>query len=210
MSDTSRRSVVRVLVDSALQLLQELVNVEEVALGSKVGQWQRVGVVHGRVLSLSNHGASVAVLAHTSLVAAGAENWKLNTLEAHEALTNIVVGRGVNCTTLGIAKELVESVVSSALPDFVVVVELLRLIYSIVNGSIGRVLGWASIEASRSATGMLLAVACIGAKGTIGILISTRCSGKRLQVSDHCCSLLDIERRWMEKGISRVGSAAKH
>jgi len=193
VSNTSRCGVVGVLIDSALQLLQELVDVEEVALSSQVGQWQRVGVVHGWVLSLSNHGASVAVLAHTSLVAAAAaKNRELNTLEAHEPLANVVVGRGVNCATLGIAKELVQSVVSSAFPNFIVVVELLRLVYCIVDGSIGRVLGWPSIEASRSATGMLLAVACIGAKGTIGILISTRCSGKRLQVSDQFAVLAGV------------------
>lgn len=52
---TSSRSVVGVLIDGALQLLQELVNVQEIALGPEVGKRQRVGVVHGWVLCLSNH-----------------------------------------------------------------------------------------------------------------------------------------------------------
>ena len=140
----------------------------------------------------------MAVLTHAALVTAAAENWELNTLQAHETLANVVVGGRIDCTTLSISEELVESIISSTLPDLVVVVELLRLVDCIVNWSIGRVLGWTSIEASWCTTGMLLTVASIGSKCTIGILISTRCSGKRLQVSDHCSRLLDIERGWRE------------
>jgi hypothetical protein len=142
----------------------------------------------------------VAVLTHAALVAA-AKNGKLNTLQTHKSLTNIVVGSRVNCTTLSISKEFVQGVVSGTLPDLVVIVKLLWLVHCIVHGSIGRVLGRASIEASWSSTGMLLAIATVGAKGAIRILISTRCSGKCLQVSDQFAVLAGI-------ALSAMGAAA--
>jgi hypothetical protein len=140
----------------------------------------------------------VAILRHTStLVAASAatEDWKLNTLETHKSLTDVVVRGRVDCATLGVSEELIQRIVCSTLPDLVVVVKLLRLVYSVIDGTISRVLGWASIKSSWSTAWVLLAVTSIGAKSTIGILVSTRCSGKRLQVSDHCSSLLDVERK---------------
>jgi len=139
---------------------------------------------------LSNHRTTVSVLRHaaTTLVAtsSAAENWKLNSLETHESLSDIIVSGGVNSATLSIAEELVQCVVSRTLPDLVVVVELLVLGDCIVNGPIGRVLWWAAVKASRSTSWMLLTVTTIGTKRTVRILVSTRCSGKRLQVSDHC------------------------
>jgi hypothetical protein len=180
--------MVGVLVDGALELLKELVNIEKVALCPQVGEGQRVGM-HGRVRGLSNHSAALAVLGHAALVAA--ENRKLDTLEAHEALANVVVGRRVNSTALSIAKELVQSVVRSTLSDLVVVGQLLGLVDSIVNGSIGGVLGWASVESGGGTSWVLLAIASVGAESAIRILVSARCGGKRLQVSDHYTCWLD-------------------
>jgi hypothetical protein len=130
----------------------------------------------------------MSILGHAAawITAAAAENRKLHPLKAHETLTNIIVGGGVNGATFGIAEKLVQSVVSCTLSDLVVVVQLLTLIDSIVNRTIGRVLGWATIEASGCCSRVLLTVTAIWTKCTIRILISTRCSGKRLQVSDHC------------------------
>jgi hypothetical protein len=102
--NASSSGMVGVLIDGALKLLQELVDVEEIALCPQVGERQRVGV-HGRMRSLSNHGAALAVLRHAALVAA--ENRELDTLKAHEALANVVVGRRVNGTAFSIAEELV-------------------------------------------------------------------------------------------------------
>lgn len=87
VSNTSRSGVVGVLVDGALQLLQELVDVQQVTLSPEVGQWQGVRVVHGWVLRLSNHCASMtAVLTHAAALvaaAATAEDRKLDTLKSH-------------------------------------------------------------------------------------------------------------------------------
>jgi hypothetical protein len=185
------RGMVRVFVDSGLQLLQELIDVQEIALSPQVGKWQRVRVVHRRMLRLSNHcAAAVAttILGHAAALVTAAsttEDGKLDTLQTHEPLAYVIVGGRVDCTTLGVSKELVERIIRGAFPNLVVVVELLRLVDGIVNRTIGRVLWWASVEASWSTTWVLLAIASIGTKRAIGILISTRCSGKRLQVSDH-------------------------
>jgi hypothetical protein len=183
--NTSSCSVVGIFVDSALKLLQELVDVQEIALGPQVRQGQRVGVMHWGMRSLGDHCATVAVLGHArGLVAT--ENGELDTLETHQTLANVVVGGGVNSTALGIAKELVQSVVCCTFTDLVVVGQLLCLVDSIVDWAIGGVLRWASVESGRSTSRMLLAISSVGSKGTIRILVSTRCSGKRLQVSYDC------------------------
>jgi hypothetical protein len=196
MGDTSGRGVIGVFIDGTLQLFQELINVQEITLSPKVRKWQRVWV-HRRVLRLSYHRATVtAVLRHTGTLittTAGTENWELDTLETHESLADVIVSGRVDCTTLRVSKELVKGVISGTLPNFVVVIQLLRLIHGIVDWAICGILGWASVEASWSTTWMLLAISSVRAEGTIWILISTRCSSKCLQVSDHCSSLLDFE-----------------
>jgi hypothetical protein len=93
--DSSSGGLIRVLIDSALELLQELVDVQKIALCPKVRKWERVRVVHRRVCRLSDHGTSMSVLAHAAaLVAAttSTEDWKLNSLETHESLADIIVG----------------------------------------------------------------------------------------------------------------------
>jgi len=200
--NTCSCGLVGILVNGALKLLQELVNVQQVALSPEVGKRQRVWVVHWWMRGLSNHGTALAVVTHAAaLVAtlATTENWKLYTLEAHEPLADVVVSVWVNSTALGIAEEFVERIISGTLPDFIVVVQLLALVDGIVNRTIGRVLGWAAVETSGSASRMLLAIGTVRTKGAIRILISTCCSGKCLQVSDNCIPLLETERKGLMK-----------
>lgn len=52
-----------------------------------------------------------------------------------------------------------------------------------------------AVKALRSTTGVLLAIAGIGAHLPIARIVSARCSGKRLQVSDHCGAQVRIERK---------------
>jgi hypothetical protein len=188
--DTSSRGLIGVLVNRALELFQELVNVQEIALGPQIWERQRIRVVHGRVRGLSNHCAAVPVIAHAAAAlvatATSTKNGKLHALETHQSLANVVVSGRVNGTALGIAEEFVKSIVSGTLTDLVVVVQLLRLVHSVVNGTIRRILRRATVKSGGSTSRVLLAIAAIGTKGAIRILVSTRCSGKRLQVSDNC------------------------
>lgn len=187
MGNTSRGVLARVLVHSGLKLLQELIDVQQIALRPQIRQRKGVRVMHRRVLCLGNHSATMAaVLGHAATLVTAAEHWKLNSLKTHEALTNIVVSRWVNRAALSIAKKLVESVVCCTLTDFIVIVQLLRLIDGIVDRTIGGVLRWTSVESSWSTARVLLTIASIGAKSAIRILVATRCSGERLQVSDNC------------------------
>jgi hypothetical protein len=178
------------LVDSALELLQELINVQKIALGPQIGKWERIRVMHGRMSRLSDHCTTMPILGHATGVvtttAAAAENWELYSLQAHQTLSNIIVSGRVNGSALSVAKKLIQSVISRTLSDLVVVVQLLRLVDSIVNRTISRVLWWTTVKSSRGTSRLLLAIAAVWTKRAIGILISTRCSGKRLQVSDHC------------------------
>jgi len=135
---------------------------------------------------LRHHSAPMAILRHTAalVAAATAKDRKLHTLQAHEPLADIVVSVWVDGAALGIAKELVQSIISRTFPNFVVVVQLLGLVDRVVNGSISGILGWPSVETGWSTPGMLLAIASVGSKCAVRILVSTRCSGKRLQVSE--------------------------
>lgn len=143
--------------------------------------------MHRWVLCLSNHGTAVtAVFGHASALVPTTENRELDALETHQSLANIVVGCWVNCTALCVSEELVESVIGCTLSDFVVVVQLLSLIDSIVNGAISGVLRWASVKSGRGTSWVLLTVTSVGTKRAIWILISTGCGSKRLQISDDC------------------------
>jgi hypothetical protein len=197
--NASSRGLVRVLVNGALELLQELVDVQEIALGPQVRERKRVRVVHRRVRSLSNHSATVAVLRHARRLVT-TKNGELDTLETHQTLANVVVGGRINGTTLSIAEELVQCIVSRTLTDLIVVCQLLGLVDSIVDWAVSRVLRWASIKSGRSTSRMLLAVGALS-KGTLRVLVSTRCSGKRLQVSDEFTTLT-----WVARGAVRTAT----
>jgi hypothetical protein len=138
----------------------------------------------------------MAILRHTAarVTAATAKDRELHSLEAHEPLANIVVGGWVDGAALGITKEFVQSIISGAFPNLVVVVQLLGLVDRIINRSVSGVLGRASIETGWSTPRMLLTVASVRPKCAVRILVSTRCSGKRLQVSDYCSTPVRTER----------------
>jgi len=132
-------SLVGVLVDSALKLLQELINVQQITLSPEVRKRQRVWVMHWWMSRLSNHCATLTIVRHAATriaACAATENWKLHSLKTHEPLTDIVVGVRVNGSALGVTEELVKSIVGGTLPDLVVVVQLLALVDGIVNRSI--------------------------------------------------------------------------
>jgi hypothetical protein len=183
--------VVRVFINSALQLLQEVVDIQQIVLTPDIGYWQRVRV-HGWMGCLRNHGASMPVLGHATTLLVAPKNGELNTLEPHESLADIIVSGRINGTALNISEELVEGIIVGTLSDFVgIVVQLLIRVDSIVHGPIGRILRWATIEAARSAPRMGLSIASVVAHATVRVLISTRCSGKCLQVSDDCVCKLE-------------------
>ena len=144
---------------------------------------------------MGNHGtAAVTVVRDATLVAA--EDGQLNTLETHEPLPNVIVHAGVDGSPLGVPEEFIQGIISSPLANFVgVVVQLLGLVNSVVDRAVSRVLRWSSVKAGRCASWVLLTVACIWAKGTITRVISARCTGKRLQVSDYYVAQVRIERR---------------
>jgi hypothetical protein len=123
---------------------------------------------------MRNHSATGgSVLRNAALI--GANNRQLEALEAHEPLSYVVVGARIDGAPLGIAKELVEGVVGGAFSNFVGIrVQLLGLVYSVVNGTIGRVLGRATVETGGGTSRMLLAVAGIGSHGTITGVVSAR------------------------------------
>lgn len=130
--DTSSSSMIWILVYCALELLEELVNVQEVALCPKVGQWQRIWV-HGRMGCLCNHrpSSTMAIIRHTAAAITG-DDRELDALETHKSLADIVVSGRVKGSALGIAKELIQRIICSTLTDLIgVIVEL-----SIVNWTI--------------------------------------------------------------------------
>jgi hypothetical protein len=184
--DTSGRSGVAVLIDSGLHLLEELINVHEISLGTNSGQWKSIlvlrlvsTVVTAVTINRYQRWTSWNVIRDAATV-----DWK--TLQCHQALANLSIRAGVNLTTLGITKELVQGVVSAlasvigrvlkitAMADWVVDWGvrglLLRGVVTVVSGVMGAITG---------SSGMHLGVMVVVAAG----------SCKVLQVSNHFASL---------------------
>lgn len=135
--------------------------------------------MHGWVCSLSNHCTAVAIF---GLVAS--QNGELKTLESYKSLADIIVRLGIDCTPLGIAEKFVQSIVSGAFSNFVIGgVGHLGIVDGVVNGAIGRILRRTAIETRWSTWGVAVSGSGIHT-GSRVIVISTGCSGKRLQVSD--------------------------
>lgn len=108
----SSGSRVGVLVDGALHLLKDLVDLDQIVLGADVGHGrQSVGLVVGVVvvvaINTANRDGSGQVLG--SQRAAVAEG----TVERHQALANLGIRSRVELATLGLAKELVEDIVGA-------------------------------------------------------------------------------------------------
>jgi len=153
-----------------------------------------------------DHGPAVTVIRHTALVtSAAANNGKLNALEAHQSLADIVVRRWVNQASLGIAEEFVQRVVSCALADLVrVVVQGLRLINSVVDGAVCGALWRSAVEAGGVTASMLLAIVSLA--WILGIIITTCCSSESLQVSDKFSVVLLVATAAVA-GAARLGRA---
>lgn len=158
---------------------------------------------------MRDHRTALTILGHASLVTAS-DNRKLDTLETHEPLTNVVVGRRINHPPLSIAKELIQSVVSCAFSDLVrVVVHVLSLVYSIINRPIGRVLRRSAVKSARVITRVLLTICCIGPHVVVWV-ITTCCSSESLQVSDHLAWILLIATAAAMGGSVRLRRAKQY
>jgi hypothetical protein len=128
--DTSSCGRVGALVDGGLHLLEELVDVEEVGLGPQIGHRRE------SILMLGHGGAAASVTTDRHHGRAGghvirhpsALDW--DTLEEGEAVSNLSIGRGVDLTTLGIAKEVVQSIITLA----VIVAAAVAKVGSMVDG----------------------------------------------------------------------------
>jgi hypothetical protein len=116
--DTSCCCSVGVLIDGRLHLLQELVNVHEIRLGAYSGQWKSVlvlrhmsTVVSAMAINRNQRWTRWNVLGDSTSV-------DRKSLQSHQALADLSIGVGINLTTLGITKELVQGVIS-ALPSVI-------------------------------------------------------------------------------------------
>jgi hypothetical protein len=86
-----------------LHLLQKLINVHQIILGSQVRQWESVLVLWDWTTMTANMdhlGTRWNVLRKASAL-----NWKA--LKSHQALANLGVGGGIDLSAFGISKELV-------------------------------------------------------------------------------------------------------
>jgi hypothetical protein len=114
-----------------------------------------------------------------------ADDGKLDSLETHQSLSNIVVRRRVNHPALRIAEEFIQRIVGGTLSDLVVVVQRLLLVDGVVNWAICGTLGSSTVEAS-GGLGAWMLLAILSRAGVLGVIITTCCSSESLQVSDNC------------------------
>lgn len=95
--DTSCCGGIGVLIDGRLHLLKELVNVHEIGLGANSWQWKsvlvlrHVGTVMVTAMAVNRNQSRTGwnVLGNTTAV-----NWE--SLEGHQALTDLSIGAGIN------------------------------------------------------------------------------------------------------------------
>jgi hypothetical protein len=123
------------------------------------------------------------------------EHWQLHTVQSHETVANVVIGRWVDASLFSVTEEFVQRVESGTLSEFVLGIGALRLADGVVDWTIGGALGgccaWAVICAGiRSA--ILVIDGLSGHVVLIGV-VSACCSSKRLQVSDYCSQSQDID-----------------
>ena len=136
------RHVVIAFVDGVLHLLQELIDVEEVALGPHIA--------HGRQLVLHRLRATVAPTTtgahghwsrHRLVFRDGttAEDGQLQVLQVQQTLTDRRVGVGVELASLQVAKEVVEGIVAAFLRLVSDITGVVALVQGVVNIAIRRV-----------------------------------------------------------------------
>lgn len=99
------------LIDCALHLLQDLVNLKEVALGAKVGhRWQ------GIVLSIGAMGRTINGNNSRRGHVLGSERSTVDgksTVQGHQSLANLGVRCGIKLTALSVTKKFIKSIIGS-------------------------------------------------------------------------------------------------
>ena len=170
-----------VLVDSSLELFEELINVLQVVLGAEIGHRQGIVIGQGS-MGGSSHGWSTTVLS-TSTTIAG------KVLKSKQARSNGIVTGRVQGAGLDISKELVQSIKSGLLTNFVVAVHG-RSWHRVVGGSksslvvdSGSMVGrWVGVSIRVVSVAGSLAGDCV----VMVWVISRCCSSEMLQVSHIC------------------------
>lgn len=184
--DASSSSRVRALVDRGLHLLQEVVDVEEIRLGSQVRHW-REGVL---VLGHGRTAASVAVDRHHRRarwhVVRHAACLDRHALQEGQAAADFSVGCRVDLPALGITKEVIQGVIALS----IIITPVLAKVGSVVDG----IVHWAIragllrlvVAGGRVVVGILVATWCTAVVHVAGGVVVT-CGGrcKVLQVSNH-------------------------
>lgn len=181
-----------VLVDGALHLLQDLVNLLEVALGSQIWHgWQVVVLVHGAVCRVaatdgweSGSGSHVLGTEPTGVDRQGS-------VERHQRPSNVgVVGR-VKAPPLGVSKKIIQIIIAAP-----------AVIRSAVAQGLGAVVGDGLPVVSKRAVGLGSPVSIVAMRGWLT---------KRGGVSTHLMAVVIIEagRSYRGRLASRVSRRGK-
>ena len=185
--DTCCCGGVRTLVDGRLHLLQELINVHEIVLGSKIWHWWECILMLGHWTTVTsvainrNHGwAGWHVIRNSSTM-----DW--DSLQSHQSLSDLSIRRRVNLTALCITEEVVQGIVT-ALSVVVrgMLAEITAMAHRVIDWTIR---GWLLRCVIAVVTGVVrIAIISRRARVHLGAMaIIVRASScKVLQVSNYC------------------------
>ena len=163
-----------VLVDCALHLLQNLVDLLQVTLGSQVWHgWQVIVLVHGAVCGVAatdgwKSGCSSHVL---GTEATGVD--RKGSMERHERSSNVGVVGWVKAPPLGVSKEIIQIIIAAP-----------AVIRSAVAQRLGAVVGDGLPVVSKRAIGLGSPVSIVAMRGWL-----TKCGG----VSTHLMAVVIIK-----------------
>jgi hypothetical protein len=155
-----------------LHLLKELIDVHQIILGSQIGhRWESVLVLR--------HWASVSpVTIHRNQLR---PSWNILgkgstvhiALQSHQSLVNLVVGSRVDLSALGIAKKVIQSIITAlSAVECSVLAEIAGVLHWIVDGTVGRWL----LRSIVSIVAILLRVAIVWLTGVhLGAMIVVAC-----------------------------------
>ena len=186
--DSSGGSSVRALIDGRLHLLQKLINVHQIILGSQV--WHR-----WKSVLMLWHGASMTSMASMAFnrnhcgssrnVVGESASGDGNALELHKTLTHLGIRTRVNLAALGITEEVIQDIETTL---SVVIGGMLTEISSMADGIVYRTVRGLLL---RGVIGVVCVVrgAILGSRARVHlrgmIIVAIGGSYKILQVSKH-------------------------
>jgi hypothetical protein len=188
--DSCGGGCVRALVHGGLHLLQELIDIHQIVLGSQVGHrwesilmcwhWACVTSMSTMAFDRDHRGSSRDIIGKTT-------SMDRNALELHQSLSNLSIRTRIDLAALRIPEEVIQSVVSAF---SVVICGMMTDITSMADGIVGRVVRRRLLKGIIADVSLVMRRGILGSRARVHlrrmIVVTIGGSCKIMQVSNHC------------------------